>query len=347
MAASKPLATSKLVRSPSALQLLHRSEVSAIYKEPFILSGYRQPECTYADCLRYTLVLHNEVGNFWTHFLPIWIWVLWILRLPPDIDLSDPYFYPLLSYWAGACAVHLFSSIAHGFACKSSTVRDVTTMLDYLGIAVYSFGGAIIAFYYQWPRAYYIVFSYKPAILCILVVACSNVTVLTCLSLYYWPKNRYLVRAMAAAVAYSVTIIPWMSRFRICAMTGTDCDPDTFHFHFTNLTASIAAGILFTSKFPERFAPGRFDFFGQSHQLFHVAITIQTTAELYALPQVALQRRAELSAIPNFSPDFSTCVLPHLIVLGVGVATMSLLGLLVSRGLLVSHRRKCSQIKVE
>ncbi len=338
------MASGRLSKSPSTLQLFHRSEVPSIYKEPFILSGYRQPECSYADCLRYTLVLHNELGNFWTHFLPVWIWVYWILRLPPAIDLSDPYFYPLLSFWAGACVMHLCSSITHGFACKSPTCLDVTTMLDYLGIAVYSYGGAIISFYYQWPYGGYPV-NYKIHLLCILVVVCSNVTVLTSLSLYYWPKYRYLVRALAAAVAYCASSVPWLYRFRACVMTETDCTPETFPFHFLNLAATVAAAVLFTSKYPERYAPGRFDYFGHSHQLFHVAITTQTAAELYVLPQVALERRAVLTQIPGFSPDFYSCVLPQLLVVVVGMVTLSVLGLLASRGYIVSHRKKLLERK--
>uniref|UniRef100_A0A8D2Q602 Uncharacterized protein n=1 Tax=Varanus komodoensis TaxID=61221 RepID=A0A8D2Q602_VARKO len=54
--------------SRKAPQLTGRS-VPPSMAESFILSGYRRPGYTVAQCLLSAFRPTNETGNFWTHFL--------------------------------------------------------------------------------------------------------------------------------------------------------------------------------------------------------------------------------------------------------------------------------------
>ena len=116
--------------SSSHLPLLHHTQIPSVYKEPFIINHYRKPDCSFSDCVRYGFVWHNDVWNFWTHFVPLWVWLTWLYALSYQYDFTDSYYYPLLCFWFGGCIAALFSSMAHMFGCKSFTVRTVCFMVE-------------------------------------------------------------------------------------------------------------------------------------------------------------------------------------------------------------------------
>ena len=327
--------------SEKDLDVLHHSHVPPLFKEPYILSGYRKPNCTYKDCIKYTLVLHNETGNFWTHFIPMWLWLIWLYSLSTKMDLTEPYFYPAICFWVSACIYALCSSIAHGFACKSPVVRDITMMLDYVGISMYTFGGVLLSFYYQLPTSTYpTILDYKWPLLILGVILAVDVVVLSSLSMYFWSRQRYFIRALSAALPCIFSAIPFLYRFRLCVMTEKECLPETMYLHLCSIAAIIAAATFFVSKIPECFYPGKFDYIGQSHQLFHVALTVHTSAEMFALPLDTLARKNELTNIANYTPDIFTTFFLHTIVLILDLFTLAVLGYLVSKGVLVNNRRK-------
>ncbi|XP_014816725.1 PREDICTED: progestin and adipoQ receptor family member 6-like [Calidris pugnax] len=77
-----------------------------------------------------------------------------------------------------------------------------------------------------------------------------------------------------------------------------------YHLLFALLTA-----FLFTSHLPERLAPGRFDYIGHSHQLFHVCAVLGTHFQLEAVLCDARSRRGWLRGhlpIPGLPGTFGT-----------------------------------------
>ena len=95
---------------------------------------------------------------------------------------------------------------------------------------------------------------------------------------------------------------------------------------------------FFVSKIPERFAPGRFDYVGQSHQLFHVSAVVLTTSQMMMIPTDALVRRDTLSAWPDYRPDFSSTVLLYVLVQVCGLVCVGVFGLLVWARVLISNK---------
>lgn len=324
------------------LQLLHRSQIPAVYKEPFIIGGYRKPDCSYFECLKYSFVLHNDTINFWSHFVPFWVWLLWLYLLSYSIDFTDPYFYPLLCFWAGACSYVLFSSIAHLFGSKSFTVRTVCFILDYLGIAMYTYGGSLLIFFHQQPTSS-IFIPYKWPILLGNMISAITASVLCGLSRFFWVKQRFVVRAGAFVVPYITAIAPFLYRFLVCVFTGQECIFETLYLHvLTNALISVLI-FFFVTKIPERFVPGRFDYIGQSHQLFHLTAVTITTIQMYMLPIDAVLRREELSRIPGLAPDVYSTFLPFTIVQVIGLAVVTLFGVLVTKRILISNKKVVQQ----
>ncbi len=326
----------------SGLQLLHRSQVPAVYKEPFIITGYRKPDCTYADCLKYIFVLHNDVGNFWTHFLPLWVWLAWLYWLSLQVDLTDPYYYPLLCFWMGACTYAVFSSMAHLVGCKSFTVRSIAFMTDYLGIAMYSFGGGLLSVFYQPPSGSFW-FRHKETVIVINVVFGINATVMSAMSRFFCVKQRYIIRTLAFSLSYFVVVTPFVHRMQVCFMEGKDCIPETLHLHALGFVLTFTLAFFFVTKIPERFAPGRFDVIGQSHQLFHLAAAALTSVQMHMFPIEAEIRKEDLMKFPGFRPDFSSTFLPYIFVQVFGILTVSVFSVLVTKRVLISNKKDVVQ----
>ncbi len=326
----------------SGVQLFHRSQIPAVYKEPYIITGYRKPDCSYVECLKYAFVLHNDVGNFWSHFVPLWIWVVWLCWLSFQIDLTDPYYYPLLCFWLGACTYAAFSSVAHLLACKSFTVRSVVFMVDYLGIAMYAFGGGLTSFFYQPPTGSFW-FREKWTLLIVKLIFGVNATVMCSLSRFFCVKQRFVIRTIAFSFPYLIVVAPFLHRMQVCFTEGRDCIPETLHFHVLGFVLTITLTFFFVTKIPERFAPGRFDLMGQSHQLFHIAAAALTSVQMYMFPIEAQLRKDELTKFPGFYPTFNSTFLLYILVQVFGVLTITIFGILVVKRVLISNKKDVVQ----
>ena len=319
--------------------LFHRNEIPAVFQEPFIVNGYRKPNCTYGECFKYIFVMHNDVGNFWTHFVPFLIWAVWLFWLSHQIDLSDPYFYPLVCFWVGACSYALLSTLAHFFASKSFTIRSVAFMVDYLGISMYAFGGGLSSFFYQ-PPANNVWFDYKWPVLTVMVFCSVNATLMCSLSRFFCLKERFVIRALAFTLSFFVNVSPFLHRVKVCMDTGQDCVYETLYSHFLGFFITGLIAFFFVTKIPERFVMGKFDYIGQSHQLFHLSAASLTSLQMCMLPTDAVVRRQALTQIRNMYPDFNSTFLLYIIVQGLGMMIVAVCGILVVKRILISNNEE-------
>ena len=316
------------------LPTYHRNQVAPFYREPYIYTGYRKPNPSCFECVRYVFVCHNDVCNFWSHFLPLCVWLAWLYGLSFHHDLSQPYLYPLLCFWLGACSYALFSSIAHMFGCKLATVRTICFMLDYLGISAYVAGGGIYAYYQQQPLSSPL-YGYQLHVLCLHMLLSVNATLVSSLSRFYWFKQRFFIRALAYTPAYFSSVVPLTLRLLSCMSTGDDCIHATLHLHLAAVVMSWVLLFFFVSKIPERFAPGKCDVFFQSHTLFHLSAVALTSIQMYTYPIDAEIRKADLQDKVYLS--FETVVIPFVTMVGVGLVLVGAFAFLIVRGILIPH----------
>lgn len=324
--------------SEQRLSLLRWQEVDPVYREPFILTGYRRPGTSYYQCLQYSLILHNEVINFWTHFIPLLVWLVWLLYLTLSWeDFFKPYHYPLLCFWAGCCSYALFSSIAHLFSSKSFLVRTICFLLDYHGIAMYILGGAMASLFYLNPTVSPF-FQHKIPILGI-EVSLAVMGILVCgLSRFYWKDYRFIIRVVAQFLLYVCYLTPYLHRVYLCWRQGTDCVPQTTPLHMLTISLTFALVFFFVTKIPERFEPGRFDYFFQSHQIFHVCTASQTTVQIHLVLTELQLRHAALSRIEEATPSWETTFLPFLCAELIGLVVVCVLGYLTWNGTLTANK---------
>ncbi len=332
------LGTGSRKKEAGAQGLLEWHEVDEVYREPFILTGYRRSGTTVYECVKYVFTLHNDVGNFWTHFIPFVVWVSWLIGLGVTwVDFFQPYYYPLMCFWAGSCSYALFSSLAHMFSCKSFNVRTTCFILDYLGIATYAFGADMASFFYLNPISSPC-YNYTAFIINMEVGVAVFSTLLCGLTRFYWRDYRFVIRILSYFLPYVCAVLPFFHRCWVCWNYGEDCVYHTWVWHLTSLLFCGLLTFFFVTKIPERFMPGKFDFFFQSHQLFHVCAIIVTTSQMKFFPIEAEYRKDSASTVKGALPSWETTFLPFLCVEVLGLAVVCVFGYLTYKGVLTTNK---------
>ncbi|CAL1590662.1 unnamed protein product [Knipowitschia caucasica] len=306
-----------LLNCGQPLPLLRHTDVPPRVKENFILTGYRFPNYSLKDCLLSAFRPTNETGNFWTHFLPVFIFFYHFVEVfgwenAPNGD--DAFFYPLWNYFIGVFCLLMASSLAHLLNSMSIVVREVCFFVDYGTISAYTVGSSIAYYFYIHPRAglqevpqtqpettrssyasldfdlffeaLYIPIACAVAIICIL--SCCNTR-------QRWRKYRYVIRTLVFILPFFVSSTPVFYRL----LTISPYSDKTSSFASSNTMASffyrhcfwlLLSAVVNISKVPERFAPGRFDIWGHSHQWFHCFTFLSILDELHMI-------KAEVRAI--------------------------------------------------
>lgn len=308
-----------LLNCGQPLPLLRHTDVPPRVIENFILTGYRFPNYSLRDCLLSAFRPTNETGNFWTHFLPVFIFFYYFVEVfgwenAPHGD--DPFFYPLWNYFIGVFCLLMASSLAHLLNSMSIVVREVCFFVDYGTISAYTVGSSLAYYYYIHPRAglgetleqkrlqmdqktsyaaldlsvffdtFYIPSACAVAIVCVL--SCCNTR-------QRWRKHRYVIRTLVFLLPFFVSSTPVFYRL----LTKSPYSVKSFSFASSSTMAVyfyrhcfwlVLSAVFNISKFPERFAPGRFDIWGHSHQWFHCFTFLSILDELHMI-------KAEVKAV--------------------------------------------------
>ena len=315
------------------MELLNREAISPVFWEPYIINGYRRTNTSLWECIKYVFVLHNDFGNFWSHFIVIWIWLYWLYRLSFQLDFTDPFWYPLITIWISGCGYVLGSSVAHGLSTKSILTRQICFMMDYHGISLYSFGAGIAYYFYERPLNDW-VFEHKWCYVVLNIAVTVMATPLSSLSRFYGRRWRYWLRVGSFVAPYIVASCPFWGRFYTCWRIGESCIDETLPLHYVTLLISYIVPLLFVMKLPERLAPGKFDYFFHSHQLFHVAAVAGTSLQFYVLFLDSIARRNELSTDPYYFPTLYSTFVPFAIVFVSGSLIVAVMGVLLHTGCL-------------
>lgn len=314
-----------LLNCGQSMPLLRHTDVPSRVKENFILTGYRFPNYSVKDCLLSAFRPTNETGNFWTHFLPVFIFAYYFVEVfgwegAPHAD--SPFFYPLWNYFIGVFCLLMASSMAHLLNSMSLVVREVCFFVDYGTISSYTVGSSLAYYYYIHPRAgivetggnngsqtdlkeepagslsyaipdfcvffenFYIPSACLVAIICVL--SCCNTR-------QRWKRHRYLIRTFVFLLPFLVSSMPIFYRL----LTRSPYSTTSSSFAASTSTAGffcrhcfwlLVSAVFNISKIPERLAPGRFDIWGHSHQWFHCCTFLSILEELHLI-------KAEVKAI--------------------------------------------------
>ena len=257
------------------------------YKEPFILTGYRQPYSSFLDCIVSAFRLNNETFNIWTQFIPFlaFIYYFWGTFPSPLWPLSaiEPRCYPLLSEQVSVLAYLLCSSIAHTFNCMSPKTRHTCFYLDYVAICMFGSGTASATFYYLRPlNLHFILYNSANIFIGLNSLLCIVVAYILCKSRHKWENKKYQVRTVAFLSLFIYTHAPSMYRSAQCAVTGKECTKGLSYLLILWITF-LGAAFFNASRLPERIYPVTFDIIGHNHQLMHTLAALGTLAHFWGI----------------------------------------------------------------
>uniref|UniRef100_A0A8B9IKA3 Progestin and adipoQ receptor family member 9 n=1 Tax=Anser cygnoides TaxID=8845 RepID=A0A8B9IKA3_ANSCY len=227
-------ALQKSPRLPDAPSPGHFPAVPEDFVECFILSGYRRLHCSAQECLASVLQPTNETLNFWTHFIPLLLFLsrfgrLLLLRGAGDVPFHHPALLPLWCYASGVLLTFTMSCTAHLFSCLSPRLRAAFFYLDYASISYYGFASTVAYSYYLLPG---------------------------------------LSLLDASAMSHYVMACPIMLESLLFDLRTRN--PTLFVYFYRRYCWLLVAAFFNVSKIPERIQPGLFDIVGHSHQLFHI-----------------------------------------------------------------------------
>lgn len=235
---------------------------------PHIVKGYRFREST-ADCIRSAFTISNELVNIWSHALGfILILAVAFYFYPTSINFHLSTTADVLiaaMFFFAACQCLVCSTIWHTMNAITD-VKLVSTFacVDYTGISL-------------------------------LIAASIMTTEYT--AFYCEPVSRWTYMILTAVLGIGGVILPWNPTFngpemawarvaffiglgatgffpivQLSMSRGTDFVWEFYTPIAKSIAVYVVGALVYASKVPERWCPGMFDYFGGSHNLWHIAV---------------------------------------------------------------------------
>ena len=261
------------------------SQVPILFREPYILSGYRPVGQAWSCYVLSLFQRHNESVNVWTHLLAAAALLLrwgaeppWPAGPPGAPGLPEQ---PLGLYVGSALCYLCCSVAAHLLQSRSELAHYCLFFLDYVGVAVYQYGCALGHYFYGSEAAWRAGPpgpAFLPGAALLAWLSCAT----CCFAKSYWrrpyPPARRVCTLIPAGLAYLLISSPLLHRLGAAGPWGPG-----LRLHAAHMALFLLSVLFFSCPVPERFLPGRCDFLGQGHQVFHVLLALCSFTQLEAL----------------------------------------------------------------
>jgi adiponectin receptor len=240
----------------------------------YIQDGYRPPLGSMSACWWSVLRLHTETGNIWTHLIGfVLFFLLWASHMIKLEHLTDQLI--LSCFFVGATICLGLSTAYHTCSCHSRPVHRYFHKLDYCGISTLILGSFIPTIYYSFYSNYFLKWFYLSAISILTVIA----IVVSLFEKFGTPQYRSLRAAVFLTSGLSGVVpgIHWFIGY---------LEPEimwSFYCLVTQGALYVVGALLYAMRIPERWFPGRCDYYFQSHQFFHTLVVIAALVHLNGL----------------------------------------------------------------
>ena len=297
---------------------LPREMVPKLIWEPGILTGYRPMNKPWTFYFRSLFWIHNDTGNVWTHLISPFVTFAVLYSFRENIDFyNNPSAQGFIVFTVGSCCLFFFSAAANLLHSKSETAHYLTFCFDYMGIALYGYGQATLAFYCSGTPLFYEIFASSfNWIAAILATACTIGNTLA-RTLYWKPCfTKKFLQVSPCCMSFIWSQLAAIFRMFEC-WNQDGCIKNFNVYHGLSWGFVILNGILFALHQPERTFPGKFDILGHGHQWFHLGVLGGTLTILYGSYVDMLETPGEVLQIakPNvwhMWMNFSLVVLVNL-----------------------------------
>lgn len=247
-----------------------------------ILTGYVRETQSWRELFWSLFYLHNESVNIYTHLIPAVLCFLTIVFATNHII----YEYPTTST-VDYCVINLFflgcatclsmSSFFHCVKYHSLPVSVFGNKLDYLGIVVLISTSMISILFYGFYDNSMLFYSFA-GLTSFFGVVCGYVSLKSKFRTREWRPYR-----AAMFVLFGISaILPIIAGF---VVYGKDETWQRIQMTWVIWEGAlyIFGAFLYGVRFPERISPGKFDIWGNSHQIFHVLVVVAALCHLRAL----------------------------------------------------------------
>jgi len=256
----------------------------------YVLSGYRRELRDVKACI-YSIFtyLHNESVNIHTHMWAAltFIVLLFTVHIPLSqhaetviwVDYVGFVIFLLSAIFCLGC-----STTFHTLQCHSKEVSKRCHILDYIGIVVLTVGSYYPTVYYgffcdPWPQiGYTIAITIAGGFAMYVVLEPMYAT-----PAYRWARTSVFL-ALGLCSIVPVTHAIWASGYH---MSRHEMGLDWL---LASGALYVAGALIYAGRVPERLAPGKFDIFFTSHQIFHCCVVGAALCE-YVCVVVALNHR--------------------------------------------------------
>ena len=244
----------------------------------YIVDQHRPPLRSYRLCFGSILRLHSESGNILTHLFGFVLLLVLSKILLSINSLKAIDSLMLMIYFLGTLVCHLLSWVYHTCKCHSPSVGQLFHRLDYCGISMQIICSMIPAFYYGFHHQYIKWFFFYCGIGFIFFTLALVISIRAEFGL---PKYRPLRAAVFLSFGLS-NIIPGIHWLAIA-------EPE-FMFAFSLVVIQgllyVIGAVIYAMRVPEKHCPGKCDLWPQSHQIFHVLVTIAAVVHLSSIYQM-------------------------------------------------------------
>lgn len=233
----------------------------------YIRTGFRAGHHTLSVCLRSIFVIHNETGNIWSHLIGFFLFVVLIAMYARDVSSQNSAQDLVWTVFFASCLCCMFFSASyHTLNCRSADTHRVSMLWDYFGIAFLIVG----SFY---PPIYFAFSCYPTArvvyLSCITLFGLSGM-VGPCFPFFHAPSFTFYRNTLFVLLAGS-GVVPLVHAHAVFPFTQDD-NATMFLGIYLMYICYGGGVIVYLTKVPEKWYPGRYDIWFQSHQLWHVLV---------------------------------------------------------------------------
>ncbi|XP_028251478.1 membrane progestin receptor alpha-B-like [Parambassis ranga] len=283
---------------PSMPNTVRDSEVPNALRERYVFTGYRPLNQSWRYYLLSLFQRHNETVNAWTHLLAFLVILVKLHQITETVDfVGDPHSWPLLILILSCLNYSAFSAAAHLLGGKSELSHNALFFLDYFGVAQYQYGSGVVHFYYAVDESMH---RHVQGIFMPTATILSCLSCLGCCFGKYWIDSKPWVSKVGQVLPSALAYI-WDSSPVTKRLLYWSTDDPSMIYYLGQVVFFLSSAFFFIFRLPECCFPGRFDVFGQSHQIFHVLLTCCTLCQIHTYQLEYINRRMVYSQLHKSS----------------------------------------------
>lgn len=177
--------------------------------------------------------------------------------------------WPLFIFLVSAILCLFFSALYHLMSCVSPIYHEILSRFDYGGISLLITGSCFPPYYYYFYcesklRIFYLTFISIFGLSTFFLSLTNN---------FNKPKMRNFRGKLFLLFGVTAGIPVLHIMFLGNKLKGYSADTRFLYWYLGGITYIIGA-VLYIIRFPEKKFPGKVDYFGSSHQLFHFLVVI-------------------------------------------------------------------------